>query len=93
MEGLPRRSCASDASYIWSAEAAAALAGVGRALSPGTARGLHLRAARLQPGAELGEPLLALAGELLQLHQLLLDVVEVGGQVAPDLRHRASRAR
>ena len=38
-----------------------------------------------------GEPLLSLTGELLQLHELLLDVVEVGGEGAPDLGDRASR--
>ena len=64
MEVLPRRSWASDASYIWSAEAAE--------LAPG-----------LELSAQLAQTLLALTGELLQLHQLLLDIVQIAGQVSP----------
>src|SRR6476661_4073068 len=41
-----------------------------------------LRRARLELGPELAQPLLALAGELLQLHQLLLDVVEILRDIA-----------
>ena len=77
---LPRRSCASDASYICWAEAEAAAVSAGRAESPGATapRALDLRAPCLQPGAQLGEALLALSGEFLELQQLLLHVVEVG---------------
>jgi len=45
---------------------------------------------RLQLGPQLAQPLLTLAGELLKLDQLLLDVVQVGGQVSPQLSCRAA---
>jgi len=51
------------------------------------AGGLDLRAPSLELGPQLGEPLLALPGELLQLDQLLLDIVEIGGEIAPELAY------
>ena len=58
------------------------------ALSPGPRRRSPSARRAPRPGSELGEPLLALPGELLELHQLLLDVVQVGREVALELRHR-----
>ena len=91
MPVLPRRSWASDASYIWSAEADER-PGVGCAVSPGAggpAAVLSICAPRASSWVrQLAQPLLALAGELLELHQLLLDVVEIGGDVALELADR-----
>ena len=87
MEVLPRRSCASDASYIWSAEAAELAPG--RVVSPGAAEA-ELLAPGLELSAQLAQTLLALAGELLQLHQLLLDIVQVAGQVSAQLPDRST---
>ena len=50
--------------------------------------GGDLFAPRLQLSAQLAQPLLTLSGQLLQLHQLLLDVVQIAGQIAPQLAHR-----
>ena len=66
----------------------AALGGGG---SPG-AGGRDLLAPRLELGAQLAQALLTLAGQLLQLHQLLLDVVQVGRQIASQLRLTAFRS-
>ena len=83
---LPRRSWASDASYIWSAEALRGALGLG-AVAWRAGGALDLRAACLELGLELAQPLLALPGELLDLHQLLLDVVQVGAEIALQLAH------
>ena len=53
---------------------------------PGTG-GRDLLASGFEPRPKLAESLLALAGQLLQLHQLLLDVVQVAREIAAELGH------
>ena len=60
-----------------------------RTITRGGGRALDLGAAHLHLVAELAQPLLALTRELLQLNELLLDVVEVGAEIALQLTDRA----